>query len=200
MKSFTIFLVALLAIVTFVSCSDGDSTNEKEENTSTIAPSATDMYVGKCKLSDDAQTTVVDNVMAAIIGNSVYLYKIPYDEIIGSISGKEESNAFGYADNQVLSFDLQSNSGGTTLFAFKPFSWTVYIPRGVYEPFAKYVLFFNAFDNGYEKSWGSLSKNGVLTLILNMSSFVSGIDDGTFDPDAQPTSHPVKLTFVLTKK
>lgn len=118
------------------------------------------------------------------------LSKVPCDEIFAQLySGKTITDARCNMGAELLLFDSMSPSGKSILYSLKPTTWT--LMASVDGESHKVQLAISPISEGSnELSWGSLSKTGVLTIILHATS-------ATIDDD---TTRPLSLTLTFTGK
>lgn len=118
------------------------------------------------------------------------LSKVPCDEIFAQLyPGKTITDARCNMGAELLLFDSMSPSGKSILYSLKPTTWT--LMASVDGESHKVQLAISPISEGSnELSWGSLSKTGVLTIILHATS--ATIDDAT--------THPLSLTLTFTGK
>lgn len=118
------------------------------------------------------------------------LSKVPCDEIFAQLyPGKTITDARCNMGSELLLFDSMSPSGKSILYSLKPTTWT--LMASVDGESHKVQLAISPISEGSnELSWGSLSKTGVLTIILHATS-------ATIDDD---TTHPLSLTLTFTGK
>lgn len=118
------------------------------------------------------------------------LSKVPCDEIFAQLyPGKTITDARCNMGAELLLFDSMSPSGKSILYSLKPTTWT--LMASVDGESHKVQLAISPISEGSnELSWGSLSKTGVLTIILHATS-------ATIDDD---TTHPLSLTLTFTGK
>ena len=118
------------------------------------------------------------------------LSKVPCDEIFAQLyPGKTITDARCNMGAELLLFDSMSPSGKSILYSLKPNTWT--LTASVDGESHKVQLAISPISEGSnELSWGSLSKTGVLTIILHATS-------ATIDDD---TTRPLSLTLTFTGK
>ena len=118
------------------------------------------------------------------------LSKVPCDEIFAQLyPGKTITDARCNMGAELLLFDSMSPSGKSILYSLKPTTWT--LMASVDGESHKVQLAISPISEGSnELSWGSLSKTGVLTIILHATS-------ATIDDD---TTRPLSLTLTFTGK
>ena len=118
------------------------------------------------------------------------LSKVPCDEIFAQLyPGKTITDARCNMGAELLLFDSMSPSGKSILYSLKPTTWT--LMASVDGESHKVQLAISPIsEGGNELSWGSLSKTGVLTIILHATS-------ATIDDD---TTRPLSLTLTFTGK
>ena len=118
------------------------------------------------------------------------LSKVPCDEIFAYLyPGKTITDARCNMGAELLLFDSMSPSGKSILYSLKPTTWT--LMASVDGESHKVQLAISPISEGSnELSWGSLSKTGVLTIILHATS-------ATIDDD---TTRPLSLTLTFTGK
>lgn len=118
------------------------------------------------------------------------LSKVPCDEIFAYLyPGKIITDARCNMGAELLLFDSMSPSGKSILYSLKPTTWT--LMASVDGESHKVQLAISPISEGSnELSWGSLSKTGVLTIILHATS-------ATIDDD---TTRPLSLTLTFTGK
>ena len=118
------------------------------------------------------------------------LSKVPCDEIFAQLyPGKTITDARCNMGAELLLFDSMSPSGKSILYSLKPTIWT--LMASVDGESHKVQLAISPISEGSnELSWGSLSKTGVLTVILYATS--ATIDDAT--------TRPLSLTLTFTGK
>lgn len=118
------------------------------------------------------------------------LSKVPCDEIFAQLyPGKIITDARCNMGAELLLFDSMSPSGKSILYSLKPTTWT--LMASVDGESHKVQLAISPISEGSnELSWGSLSKTGVLTIILHATS-------ATIDDD---TTRPLSLTLTFTGK
>lgn len=118
------------------------------------------------------------------------LSKVPCDEIFAQLyPGKIITDARCNMGAELLLFDSMSPSGKSILYSLKPTTWT--LMASVDGESHKVQLAISPISEGSnELSWGSLSKTGVLTIILHATS--ATIDDATM--------RPLSLTLTFTGK
>lgn len=118
------------------------------------------------------------------------LSKVPCDEIFAYLyPGKTITDARCNMGAELLLFDSMSPSGKSILYSLKPTTWT--LMASVDGESHKVQLAISPISEGSnELSWGSLSKTGVLTIILHATS--ATIDDATM--------RPLSLTLTFTGK
>lgn len=118
------------------------------------------------------------------------LSKVPCDEIFAQLyPGKTITDARCNMGAELLLFDSMSPSGKSILYSLKPTTWT--LMASVDGENHKVQLAISPISEGSnELSWGSLSKTGVLTIILHATS-------ATIDDD---TTRPLSLTLTFTGK
>ena len=116
------------------------------------------------------------------------LSKVPCDEIFAQLyPGKTITDARCNMGAELLLFDSMSPSGKSILYSLKPTTWT--LMASVDGESHKVQLAISPISEGSnELSWGSLSKTGVLTIILHATS-------ATIDDD---TTRPLSLTLTFT--
>lgn len=118
------------------------------------------------------------------------LSKVPCEEIFAQLyPGKTITDARCNMGAELLLFDSMSPSGKSILYSLKPTTWT--LMASVDGESHKVQLAISPISEGSnELSWGSLSKTGVLTIILHATS-------ATIDDD---TTRPLSLTLTFTGK
>ena len=118
------------------------------------------------------------------------LSKVPCDEIFAQLyPGKTITDARCNMGAELLLFDSMSPSGKSILYSLKPTTWT--LMASVDGESHKVQRAISPISEGSnELSWGSLSKTGVLTIILHATS-------ATIDDD---TTRPLSLTLTFTGK
>ena len=118
------------------------------------------------------------------------LSKVPCDEIFAQLyPGKTITDARCNMGAELLLFDSMSPSGKSILYSLKPTIWT--LMASVDGESHKVQLAISPISEGSnELSWGSLSKTGVLTVILYATS--ATIDDAT--------TRPLSLILTFTGK
>lgn len=116
--------------------------------------------------------------------------KVPCEEIFAQLYPGKTITAEQYnMGSELLLFDSMSPSGKSILYSLKPTTWT--LMASVDGESHKVQLAISPISEGSnELSWGSLSKTGVLTIILHATSV-------TIDDD---TTHPLSLTLTFTGK
>ena len=118
------------------------------------------------------------------------LSKVPCDEIFAQLyPGKTITDARCNMGAELLLFDSMSPSGKSILYSLKPTTWT--LMASVDGESHKVQLAISPISEGSnELSWGSLSKTGVLTIILHATA-------ATIDDD---TTRLLSLTLTFTGK
>lgn len=188
--SVTGWLTAMLAAVTWsftlLSCTveDGDqqaNLSGSDYNMSSISYSGT----------WDIDGTTVNNACVLVYPSCFALTNIPYDVIIGKLFPSARITYAG-SDNDVnMAYTAVTASDRSTLYNIQPATWHMSavidgVPKNVS------LTFMQVPGNNDGMSWGTLSKNGVLTLILHATQYA--VNDG------QTANTSLKITITAKRQ
>lgn len=171
-----------LTVATMQACANNDDDMlDASYNTETVMA-----YTGKWQV--DSSTAPNSTILKC--AKYFQLSKVPCDEIFAQLyPGKTITDARCNMGAELLFFDSMSPSGKSILYSLKPTTWT--LMASVDGESHKVQLAISPISEGSnELSWGSLSKTGVLTIILHATS-------ATIDDD---TTRPLSLTLTFTGK
>lgn len=171
-----------LTVVTMQACANNDDDMlNASYNTETVMA-----YTGKWQVG--SSTAPKSTILKC--AKYFQLSKVPCDEIFAQLyPGKTITDARCNMGAELLLFDSMSPSGKSILYSLKPTTWT--LMASVDGESHKVQLAISPISEGSnELSWGSLSKTGVLTIILHATS-------ATIDDD---TTRPLSLTLTFTGK
>lgn len=171
-----------LTVATMQACANNDDDMlNASYNTETVMA-----YTGKWQVG----SSTAPNSTILKCAKYFQLSKVPCDEIFAQLyPGKTITDARCNMGAELLLFDSMSPSGKSILYSLKPTTWT--LMASVDGESHKVQLAISPISEGSnELSWGSLSKTGVLTIILHATS-------ATIDDD---TTHPLSLTLTFTGK
>lgn len=179
-------MVQLLAL-TLVSCQIDDNQNSFNDNfTASSDPSAT--YEGKWTVGSTSGITG----MAVVSDKEILLYNVPYTEITQQLfqTNNVESAKGSNSTNEKLRFTVTQASDNTMLYSLEPTEWhfSVLVDKKPYS--VSIAISPNAPLDNTTISWGTLSKAGVMTLVLHATSYT--INSGE--------TNPVSLKIVFTAK
>lgn len=171
-----------LTVATMQACANNDDDMlDASYNTETVMA-----YTGKWQVG--SSTAPKSTILKC--AKYFQLSKVPCDEIFAQLyPGKTITDARCNMGAELLLFDSMSPSGKSILYSLKPTTWT--LMASVDGESHKVQLAISPISEGSnELSWGSLSKTGVLTIILHATS-------ATIDDD---TTRPLSLTLTFTGK
>lgn len=171
-----------LTVATMQACANNDDDMlDASYNTETVMA-----YTGKWQVG----SSTAPNSTILKCAKYFQLSKVPCDEILAQLyPGKTITDARCNMGSELLLFDSMSPSGKSILYSLKPTTWT--LMASVDGESHKVQLAISPISEGSnELSWGSLSKTGVLTIILHATS-------ATIDDD---TTRPLSLTLTFTGK
>lgn len=171
-----------VAVATMQACANNDDDMlDASYNTETVMA-----YTGKWQVG--SSTAPESTILKC--AKYFQLSKVPCDEIFAQLyPGKTITDARCNMGSELLLFDSMSPSGKSILYSLKPTTWT--LMASVDGESHKVQLAISPISEGSnELSWGSLSKTGVLTIILHATS-------ATIDDD---TTRPLSLTLTFTGK
>lgn len=171
-----------LTVATMQACANNDDDMlDASYNTETVMA-----YTGKWQVG----SSTAPNSTILKCAKYFQLSKVPCDEILAQLyPGKTITDARCNMGSELLLFDSMSPSGKSILYSLKPTTWT--LMASVDGESHKVQLAISPISEGSnELSWGSLSKTGVLTIILHATS-------ATIDND---TTRPQSLTLTFTGK
>lgn len=171
-----------LTVATMQACANNDDDLlAASYNTETVMA-----YTGKWQVG----SSTAPNSTILKCAKYFQLSKVPCDEIFAQLyPGKTITDARCNMGSELLLFDSMSPSGKSILYSLKPTTWT--LMASVDGESHKVQLAISPISEGSnELSWGSLSKTGVLTIILHATS--ATIDD--------TTTRPLSLTLTFTGK
>lgn len=171
-----------LTVATMQACANNDDDMlDASYNTETVMA-----YTGKWQVG----SSTAPNSTILKCAKYFQLSKVPCDEILAQLyPGKTITDARCNMGAELLLFDSMSPSGKSILYSLKPTTWT--LMASVDGESHKVQLAISPISEGSnELSWGSLSKTGVLTIILHATS--ATIDD--------TTTRPLSLTLTFTGK
>ena len=171
-----------LTVATMQACANNDDDMlDASYNTETVMA-----YTGKWQVG--SSTAPKSTILKC--AKYFQLSKVPCDEIFAQLyPGKTITDARCNMGAELLLFDSMSPSGKSILYSLKPTTWT--LMASVDGESHKVQLAISPISEGNnELSWGSLSKTGVLTIILHTTS-------ATIDDD---TTRPLSLTLTFTGK
>ena len=171
-----------LTVATMQACANNDDDMlDASYNTETVMA-----YTGKWQVG--SSTAPESTILKC--AKYFQLSKVPCDEIFAKLyPGKTITDARCNMGAELLLFDSMSPSGKSILYSLKPTTWT--LMASVDGESHKVQLAISPISEGSnELSWGSLSKTGVLTIILHATS--ATIDDAT--------PRPLLLTLTFTGK
>ena len=171
-----------LTVATMQACANNDDDIlDASYNTETVMA-----YTGKWQVG----SSTAPNSTILKCAKYFQLSKVPCDEILAQLyPGKTITDARCNMGSELLLFDSMSPSGKSILYSLKPTTWT--LMASVDGESHKVQLAISPISEGSnELSWGSLSKTGVLTIILHATS-------ATIDDD---TTRPLSLTLTFTGK
>lgn len=171
-----------LTVATMQACANNDDDMlDASYNTETVMA-----YTGKWQVG----SSTAPNSTILKCAKYFQLSKVPCDEIFAQLyPGKTITDARCNMGAELLLFDSMSPSGKSILYSLKPTTWT--LMASVDGESHKVQLAISPISEGSnELSWGSLSKTGVLTVILHATS-------ATIDDD---TTRPLSLTLTFTGK
>lgn len=171
-----------LTVATMQACANNDDDMlDASYNTETVMA-----YTGKWQVG--SSTAPESTILKC--AKYFQLSKVPCDEIFAQLyPGKTITDARCNMGAELLLFDSMSPSGKSILYSLKPTTWT--LMASVDGESHKVQLAISPISEGSnELSWGSLSKTGVLTIILHATS-------ATIDDD---TTRPLSLTLTFTGK
>lgn len=171
-----------LTVATMQACANNDDDMlDASYNTETVMA-----YTGKWQVG--SSTAPESTILKC--AKYFQLSKVPCDEILAQLyPGKTITDARCNMGSELLLFDSMSPSGKSILYSLKPTTWT--LMASVDGESHKVQLAISPISEGSnELSWGSLSKTGVLTIILHATS-------ATIDDD---TTRPLSLTLTFTGK
>lgn len=171
-----------LTVATMQACANNDDDMlDASYNTETVMA-----YTGKWQVG--SSTAPKSTILKC--AKYFQLSKVPCDEIFAQLyPGKTITDARCNMGAELLLFDSMSPSGKSILYSLKPTTWT--LMASVDGESHKVQLAISPISEGNnELSWGSLSKTGVLTIILHATS--ATIDDAT--------TRPLSLTLTFTGK
>lgn len=175
-------IVWSLTVATMQACANNDDDMlNASYNTETVMA-----YTGKWQVG--SSTAPESTILKC--AKYFQLSKVPCDEIFAQLyPGKTITDARCNMGSELLLFDSMSPSGKSILYSLKPTTWT--LMASVDGESHKVQLAISPISEGSnELSWGSLSKTGVLTIILHATS-------ATIDDD---TTRPLSLTLTFTGK
>lgn len=171
-----------LTVATMQACANNDDDMlDASYNTETVMA-----YTGKWQVG--SYTAPKSTILKC--AKYFQLSKVPCEEIFAQLyPGKTITDARCNMGAELLLFDSMSPSGKSILYSLKPTTWT--LMASVDGESHKVQLAISPISEGSnELSWGSLSKTGVLTIILHATS-------ATIDDD---TTRPLSLTLTFTGK
>lgn len=171
-----------LTVATMQACANNDDDMlDASYNTETVMA-----YTGKWQVG--SSTAPESTILKC--AKYFQLSKVPCYEIFAQLyPGKTITDARCNMGAELLLFDSMSPSGKSILYSLKPTTWT--LMASVDGESHKVQLAISPISEGSnELSWGSLSKTGVLTIILHATS--ATIDDAT--------PRPLSLTLTFTGK
>lgn len=171
-----------LTVATMQACANNDDDMlDASYNTETVMA-----YTGKWQVG--SSTAPESTILKC--AKYFQLSKVPCNEIFAYLyPGKTITDARCNMGAELLLFDSMSPSGKSILYSLKPTTWT--LMASVDGESHKVQLAISPISEGSnELSWGSLSKTGVLTIILHATS-------ATIDDD---TTRPLSLTLTFTGK
>lgn len=171
-----------LTVATMQACANNDDDMlDASYNTETVMA-----YTGKWQVG--SSTAPESTILKC--AKYFQLSKVPCDEIFAQLyPGKTITDARCNMGAELLLFDSMSPSGKSILYSLKPTTWT--LMASVDGESHKVQFAISPISEGSnELSWGSLSKTGVLTIILHATS--ATIDDAT--------PRPLSLTLTFTGK
>ena len=171
-----------LTVATMQACANNDDDMlDASYNTETVMA-----YTGKWQVG--SSTAPKSTILKC--AKYFQLSKVPCDEIFAQLyPGKTITDARCNMGAELLLFDSMSPSGKSILYSLKPTTWT--LMASVDGESHKVQLAISPISEGSnELSWGSLSKTGVLTIILHATS--ATIDDAI--------TRPLSLTLTFTGK
>lgn len=171
-----------LTVATMQACANNDDDMlDASYNTETVMA-----YTGKWQVG--SSTAPKSTILKC--AKYFQLSKVPCDEIFAQLyPGKTITDARCNMGAELLLFDSMSPSGKSILYSLKPTTWT--LMASVDGESHKVQLAISPISEGSnELSWGSLSKTGVITIILHATS-------ATIDDD---TTRPLSLTLTFTGK
>lgn len=179
----TVLLMIIATTVLISACSAGDNAYDLDFNASADA----NLYNGRCTVdgSDGGEAVI------GITQESVNLYSIPYDVIMSKLFPDATITQSGGSElNRHIRYRVVDNAGAQTLLSLYPPTWTLWADvdgtRRIVE------LSFVSVGKTEEMSWGTISKNGVLTLILSTAAY-------TTDGHDISTPVPMKITYTMSK-
>ncbi len=175
-------IVWSLTVATMQACANNDDDMlDASYNTETVMA-----YTGKWQVG----SSTAPNSTILKCAKYFQLSKVPCNEIFAYLyPGKTITDARCNMGAELLLFDSMSPSGKSILYSLKPTTWT--LMASVDGESHKVQLAISPISEGSnELSWGSLSKTGVLTIILHATS--ATIDDAT--------TRPLSLTLTFTGK
>lgn len=171
-----------LTVATMQACANNDDDMlDASYNTETVMA-----YTGKWQVG----SSTAPNSTILKCAKYFQLSKVPCDEIFAQLyPGKTITDARCNMGSELLLFDSMSPSGKSILYSLKPTTWTLMASVDG-ESHKVQVAISPISEGSNELSWGSLSKTGVLTIILHATS--ATIDD--------VTTRQLSLTLTFTGK
>lgn len=172
-----------------VSCQiDDNQSSFKDSFTTSSEPSA--VYDGKWTVGSTSGITG----KAVVSDKEFLLYNVPYTEITQQLfqSNNVESAIGSNGTSEKLKFTVTQASDKTLLYSLEPTEWhySVLVDKKPYN--VSLAISPNAPLDNTTISWGTLSKSGVLTLVLHATSYT--MNSG----ETKPVS--LKLTFTAKRK
>ena len=185
----------LMVLATFMACATDDESFDLPTSNDS---SAGLLFAGKCEMSDSATTLTCNDVSVMVFSDCIHLLKFPNGMLSSLVSDKAKKDLNYAYTGESLNYDMVSYSDAAMLFDFRSFGYSVVIPNGD-GTYSGYSFIFVKYADGISKSWGNLSKDGVLTLILNSEGYYYDCDVDDDSPEGKYVKHPIKITLVLTK-
>lgn len=182
-----IFLTAVILLtIPLAACSI--ETSETVSNSTWADKGSSAVYDGKWTVESAASI----GSSATVSTSSITVDTIPYADIMSRFfPDTDPSTATGAIACHTVASALASVDGGAMLYSIRPTAWEISATAGGQKHIVN--LAFMPSGNGADNiSWATVSKSGVLTLILHATAV--SIDGG----EARPAS--LTLTYTATRK
>lgn len=178
-------LMGLMSLLLFTSCSSYDDTYDFANGIPNAA--ARMVYDGKWDVDGAAGT----KTLAVDYGKSFGIAELPYAEVLRILFPGDDVDIIGVDyENGNVPYSMTVMPDKSILYSLQPNAWGIVANINGVEHRLK--ISFSNINSTEKTQWGTLSKNGLLSLVMRVTSY--SVDGGS----EQQTS--IKITFTATRK